>query len=93
VIHWTPEGYSFRTGLNWYINWKVKRFWFRLVWVSVDLSSYKAKSYYFRFRPFLWPWIILDTSSWDIIENYCFCKGLHVITREDFMDYIEPNRK
>jgi hypothetical protein len=88
MIHRTPEGQQLHTGLNWYINWSLKRFWFRLIWISVDLPTKNYTNYYFRFRAFLYPFIIMDKTTSNIIDNWITMERKVILTHTEFEDIL-----
>lgn len=91
MIHWTPEGQYLETGLNVFINFQLKNFWFRFIWVSVNLPKREATSYYFRVRTKFYPFFIFDKASWDIVDTYLWNKNLMTITQAQYEDYIVPS--
>jgi len=91
MIHWTPEGQSLTSGLNIYINFSLKMFWFRLVWIKY--KNYILTSYYFRFRSFASPHFILNRGSCNVGEKYLFDSRKVVLTREEYLDLKDLKSK
>lgn len=86
MLHITHEGCPLKIGLN--IGWSLtrRRFWFRLIWVWLDLPTMEVRETYFRFRPYMQPWLIFDAGKWNAVENYAVIRRLHVLTDETFSD-------
>ena len=87
MLHWTPEGKQLETGLNIYISFN-KRFWFRVVLVTVDLPKNEVTSYKFRFRSFLKPFFIFRKSSWNILDSFKFETDILILSRECYLDNL-----
>ena len=69
MIHWTPEGYYLRVGLNLYAT----KWWLRLAWYWYEPATYKASGWYIRFRSSPKPhWIYKKVEPVSVIENYLF---------------------
>jgi hypothetical protein len=53
MIHWTPEGETYKTGLNAYWTFLKSGWWIRLAWY------WGGTNYYFRYRSYLQPHVIM----------------------------------
>jgi hypothetical protein len=82
MIHYTPEGHRIKLGLN----FSGSRGGFRLLWAWYNFATHKATTYRFRLRLTMRPWIIWESKSWSVIDNYLEMNGLEVVHREVLED-------
>lgn len=83
MIHWTPEGATFKVGLNFYAT----RWYWRVVWRWYDMPLRQVSGWYLRFSIKFSPhWIWERNPPRFVIEEYCKDYGYIVLTKEQALD-------
>ena len=62
------------------------------MWLWFDMPTKTATGYRFRFRYHIKPRIIIDKSSWNVVEDEMFLKDMVVVRREYLKDLLASQR-
>lgn len=82
MIHYTPEGYHIKLGLN----FSRTRGGFRLLWAWYDFATNTATAYRLRIRLHMAPHILWETKTWSVIDSYMMVHGLEMVHKEVLED-------
>lgn len=82
MIHYTPEGYYIKLGLN----FSGERGGFRLLWAWYNFGTHKATTYRLRLRWHMAPRIIWETKTWSVIDSFLMVHDLELVQKEVLED-------